>query len=691
MKQTPKTTQVNSKIIIAVAIMILAPLSLVIQYLIQHKQQTQPDIFVGGTTGEPTFSLSSNPSATTLSANASTVVNMKMSSGVGTVQTIAAKISWDPAKYTFDQTYGLRQASHGFNPVQTINTSEGFASVAYIPMVQGGDITLPGGNVDLFTIKLTAKVANPTTPAATGTYDGFVASSSCGNNVCESGETATSCAVDCEQSSAFSISTNPTATSIAANASTVVTMKMSSTAGKAQTIAAKISWDPAKYTFDQTYGLRQASHGFNPVQTINTSEGFASVAYIPMVQGGDITVVSGNIDLFSIKLISKVSNPSMPVGTGQIEYVGDTNPSEQQACAAAGGTWREFSDGCADLCNRGSACTQAFTTSCDCPNGCWDATSKTCKTSDACSNVTCGTGQGCVDGRCVNSVPRCSANIYISKGEYEYRETVVGAAPLSAYIYVGGGVDGTGGIQGYQVDFEGDGTWDTDYFDPSPNGYITHTYTQTGTFTPKYRILTTLGSVSGACSYVNSIQVTSSTDPDPSQGLNIKAKLYKVSKPGVSIQAVVDVLPSGGNTPLQTKTVTFESDTNGVFRSGTVTSGTFTAGPIVFDLGNYTGDLAIRIKGPKHLRRRVNSIPGTNTNIDLTAYPLMPGDLPWNQTAQDGLANEYDLSAIFNNITSLTAPEASKLNIADVNYDGVVNLLDYSIVREVLLSRPDDN
>jgi len=179
------------------------------------------------------------------------------------------------------------------------------------------------------------------------------------------------------------------------------------------------------------------------------------------------------------------------------------------------------------------------------------------------------------------------------------------------------------------------------------------------------------------------------TMTDPTQNLIlIQTRLKGVSRAGVSIMAVVDILKNGEDTPLQTKTVTFESDSNGVFSSGTVSNGQFTPGAIAFDLGDYSGNLAIRIKGPKHLRRRINNIPKTSV-IDLTAYELLPGDLPWDNDQQDGKLNEYDLNAILNNYTSLDKPEAGKIDIADVNYDNKVNSQDYSLVRATIFSQMD--
>ena len=55
----------------------------------------------------------------------------------------------------------------------------------------------------------------------------------------------------------------------------------------------------------------------------------------------------------------------------------DSDTVRQETCTTAGGTWKEFSNGCRDSCryarNSDILCTQAFTMGCDCgENECWD-------------------------------------------------------------------------------------------------------------------------------------------------------------------------------------------------------------------------------------------------------------------------------------------------------------------------------
>jgi hypothetical protein len=71
--------------------------------------------------------------------------------------------------------------------------------------------------------------------------------------------------------------------------------------------------------------------------------------------------------------------------------------SDQLSCMNAGGTWKTFSNGCADYCefarrNTGNiACTQVITESCDCgADKCW--TGKTCEPNNVTKEITCNYG-----------------------------------------------------------------------------------------------------------------------------------------------------------------------------------------------------------------------------------------------------------------------------------------------------------
>lgn len=69
-----------------------------------------------------------------------------------------------------------------------------------------------------------------------------------------------------------------------------------------------------------------------------------------------------------------------------------------------------------------------------------------------------------------------------------------------------------GGITGYQWDFEGDGTWDTDRF--VDHGWVDHTYSEAGVYFPKYRVRGHTN-FSEPCDHPFDITVSQSTTPSP--------------------------------------------------------------------------------------------------------------------------------------------------------------------------------
>lgn len=77
--------------------------------------------------------------------------------------------------------------------------------------------------------------------------------------------------------------------------------------------------------------------------------------------------------------ITSGSGVESPIIATQVcDQVPTPTPSSAQRCSSQGGNWREFSDGCADSCEKardpyGIMCTQAITLGCDCgPDKCWD-------------------------------------------------------------------------------------------------------------------------------------------------------------------------------------------------------------------------------------------------------------------------------------------------------------------------------
>jgi len=110
---------------------------------------------------------------------------------------------------------------------------------------------------------------------------------------------------------------------------------------------------------------------------------------------------------------------------------------------------------------------------------------------------------------------------------------------------------------------------------------------------------------------------------------------------------------------------------------------------------------AIFIKGPQHLARkfcennqkeRCRTVGGNITlndgvnDYDFTGLPLEAGDLPGEQ-GQDGVVNALDFSLWKN---SYGMNENEKLLVADVNFDGIINVADWNLIRETLSVRYEE-
>lgn len=187
--------------------------------------------------------------------------------------------------------------------------------------------------------------------------------------------------------------------------------------------------------------------------------------------------------------------------------------------------------------------------------------------------------------------------------------------------------------------------------------------------------------------------------------------------PTVSQNSVVTIMLGSGDTPKVAFTMRFNGITTQNapqtvrLRVQDVVSGTFWDFPVrvVSDSqGTYSTQdwvtlsgvtarkpYAMFIKGQKHLQRRMEvrrtlQVGDNNENsFDWTQKPLLPGDLP-NPTqtyAQDGVANALDASLI---LERLYKSNADSTIVADLNFDGIVNLNDYALFLATLSSKNDD-
>jgi hypothetical protein len=79
----------------------------------------------------------------------------------------------------------------------------------------------------------------------------------------------------------------------------------------------------------------------------------------------------------------------------------------------------------------------------------------------------------------------------------------------------------------------------------------------------------------------------------------------------------------------------------------------------------------------------------TRNNFDWTTKPLEPGDLPDpnNNWQQDGKIDARDASLLLDRLYRQTEAD---LKVADLNYDGIVNLNDFSLLVATLSKKYQD-
>ncbi len=191
--------------------------------------------------------------------------------------------------------------------------------------------------------------------------------------------------------------------------------------------------------------------------------------------------------------------------------------------------------------------------------------------------------------------------------------------------------------------------------------------------------------------------------PSGSVALFIKLKLQGITA-SRSAQIPVKVTLTGGNLPAGGVTQTnyfstIEGHPAGVWSgvaSFTLPQSSARAG------GSDYPRYKLFVKGPKHLQKRIcwnypeETFPGTYrcgdeaylyldqefNEVDLTRIILLVGDLD-----QDGVVTSADISLIANNLGST---DPAVLERADVNLDGIINALDYSLLIASLSVKYDE-
>lgn len=181
----------------------------------------------------------------------------------------------------------------------------------------------------------------------------------------------------------------------------------------------------------------------------------------------------------------------------------------------------------------------------------------------------------------------------------------------------------------------------------------------------------------------------------------------------IRFQGVITQPPVRNPVPVKVRLV---SQTKSGYDSGYATlnflsqpDGTWTASVRFTGIYSSVG-YALLVKGPRHLQRKVcdnapadSSIYGTrntfyhcgtgslslkegDNTVDMSKILLLAGDLP-EKGDQNGLIDAYDTSYIRQHIQS-QAP--ADLEIGDLNYDGVIDSQDFSLVLTSIVTKYDE-
>ena len=258
-----------------------------------------------------------------------------------------------------------------------------------------------------------------------------------------------------------------------------------------------------------------------------------------------------------------------------------------------------------------------------------------------------------------------------------------GSAPLTVFLHgsgTAGGSDST--IEGYQWDFENDGTWDTEVvLDP-----INNVYKEPGIYEPKYRILGANGLYSEICSYKYQVVVE---EPDPTILNFKKIKLHGIGYGGDNTNAS----GAGNLNPLRITreiSVAFESEGGNMFPAeyGDIyyaTGSGFFTGSVTLPSDFSTGNYIVKVKSPQYLVRQVDGIIAISKN-ETTIIPevsLISGDIN-----DDNSVNLDDYSLLVDCYSDLLpardCDDESKKTAADLSDDGFVDADDYNLfIREL--------
>jgi len=175
----------------------------------------------------------------------------------------------------------------------------------------------------------------------------------------------------------------------------------------------------------------------------------------------------------------------------------------------------------------------------------------------------------------------------------------------------------------------------------------------------------------------------------------------------VSLQGVTDQPVGDQTVPFKVK---LKGSTNTDYKTGKLTAdndGTWTGSVAFSNIPTGPGTkYTIFVKAGKHIQKRIcsfapsgskggtyncsdSAIPlskGVN-NLDFSGILLLVGDLPSSSGVQNGVIDSYDISYVLNHLGS---QEEDQLAIGDLNFDGVIDTQDRSLIIQSLNIKYDD-
>ncbi len=247
---------------------------------------------------------------------------------------------------------------------------------------------------------------------------------------------------------------------------------------------------------------------------------------------------------------------------------------------------------------------------------------------------------------------------------------------------------------GYESKCAPDGTW-TFLGTKCNKCVVTPTPTTTPTATP--------ASGGGGGGGGTTPSVTTSVTTSPTAGatgnvtLNFTLRLQGVTSQPKGAQNVPFKVKLKGSSNKDYVTGTLTADSTGKWKGSVAFSGV-----AVGTDTKYT----IYVKVGKHLQKRICGFSPSETsgglyncsdsliplasgenNLDFSGIMLLSGDLPSSTGVQNGVVDSYDISYILNN---LGATDTTKLAIGDLNFDGVIDTQDRSLIIQSLNVKYDD-